>query len=158
MSDTDSIVSEVPQHFNNRGGFMDDESSNYTDIKQTLNKPLCVVRFDPVKGKNAKVEFFETSLFPNRIIKNAVTGIMQGNCRVGSSDEDLFFSVLLSSGECGKTPPCLFYDSPEQYERHFYTELNEKTKSAWRVKYHLEMDRRQSERNKSSKIETIVVK
>lgn len=158
MSDTDSIFSEELPHVNLRNGFIDDESSNYTDTKQTLNKPLCVLRFDPTKGKNVKVEFYETSLSPNRIIKNAVTGILQGNCRVGSSDEDLFFSVLLASGECGQTPPCLFYESPEQYEKHFYTELSEKTKSAWRLKYHIEMDRRQAERSKTQRTAAVIIR
>ncbi len=146
------------QHVNHRTGFVDDESSDYTDNKQTLNKPLCVVRFDPSKEKNVKIEFFETSLSPNRIIKNAVTGILQGNCRVGSSDEDLFFSVMLSSGECGQTPPCLFYDSPEQYEKHFHTEVSEQRKASWRLKYHREMERRQTEKNKTQRAAFVVVK
>jgi hypothetical protein len=134
-SDTDSVFSfEQQQHINVRSGFVDDDSSYSSDSKNA-KKPSYVVRYDTAKQKRIKVNYVETSLTPNRYIRNAVTGIVQAPFRVGSADEDLFFSVMLSTGECGQTPPCLFYDSPEQYERHMYTELSEATKVAWREKY-----------------------
>ena len=81
------------------------------------------------------MEFFETTLAANRYIKNAITGAIEAPFRVGTEDEDLFFSVFLSTGECGPTPPCLFYDSPEQYERHFYTKVSDELKARWRARY-----------------------
>jgi hypothetical protein len=141
MSDTHtddddaSVFSLENQHQNNRTGFMDDESTYYSDGKHTVNKPNTVIRFDPARNKRVKVEFFETTLAPNRYIKNAITGAIEAPFRVGTEDEDLFFSVFLSTGECGPTPPCLFYDSPEQYERHFYTTVSDELKVRWRTRY-----------------------
>ena len=139
MSDTDNdgetVFSFENQHQNNRTGFMDDESTYYSDGKHTVNKPNTVIRFDSERNKRVKVEFFETTLAPNRYIKNAITGAIEAPFRVGTEDEDLFFSVFLSTGECGPTPPCLFYDSPEQYERHFYTKVSDELKVRWRTRY-----------------------
>lgn len=138
MSDSDnndSVFSFEQEHQNVRSGFIDEDSSYYSDEKHTLNKPNMVVRIDPVKNKRVKVEFHETTLTPNRFIKNAVTGVIEAPFRVGSADEDLFFSVMLSTGECGQTPPCLFYDSPEQYERHFFTSVSDEAKLRWRTRY-----------------------
>ena len=114
---------------------MDDESTYYSDGKHTANKPNTVIRFDSERNKRVKVEFFETTLAANRYIKNAITGAIEAPFRVGTEDEDLFFSVFLSTGECGPTPPCLFYDSPEQYERHFYTKVSDELKARWRARY-----------------------
>jgi|LauGreDrversion4_2_1035121.scaffolds.fasta_scaffold625303_2 hypothetical protein len=160
MADSDndeSVFSFENEHQNIRTGFMDEESTYYSDEKRTLNKPNKVLRVDPVKNKPVKVEFFETILTPNRFIKNAVTGVIEAPFRVGSSDEDLFFSVMLSTGECGKTPPCLFYDSPEQYERHFYTTVSEETKLRWRNRYAQAVYNR-NKKNERSKEEVIEVK
>ena len=49
-------------------------------------------------------------------------------------DEDLFFKVMISTGEIPTGPLTLFYDSPEHYERHQYLELDEVTKKRWEVK------------------------
>jgi len=138
MSDTDneeSVFSFEHAHQNNRTGFIEDDSTYYSDDKNAMNKPNTVIRIDPVKNKRTKVTFFETSLTPNRFIKNAITGAIEAPFRVGTADEDLFFSVVLSTGECGQTPPCLFYDSPEQYERHFFTTVSDETKLRWRSRY-----------------------
>jgi hypothetical protein len=138
MSDSDndeSVFSFENQHQNIRTGFIDEDATDYSDDKHTLNKPLSIVRIDPVKNKRMKVEFYETVLTPNRFIKNALTGVIESPYRVGSADEDLFYSVMLSTGECGQTPPCLFYDSPEQYERHFYTTVPDEVKLRWRTRY-----------------------
>lgn len=138
MSDSDnneSVFSFEQAHQNVRTGFIDDESTYYSDDKHSLNKPNSVIRVDPVKNKRVKVEFYETALIPNRFIKNAVTGAIESPFRVGSADEDLFFSVMLTTGECGQTPPCLFYDSPEQYERHFFAAVSDEAKLRWRTRY-----------------------
>jgi hypothetical protein len=158
MSDSDnedSIFSFEPAHQNNRTGYIDDESTYYSDGKVTLNKPHSVIRIDPVKNKRTKIEFFETPLTPNRFIKNALTGAVESPFRVGSPDEDLFFSVILSTGECGQTPPCLFYDSPEQYERHFFTTVSDEAKIKWRTRYANAVYQRNkvAERNKDVSVE-----
>jgi hypothetical protein len=91
----------------------------------------CVVVYRQVNGRQAKVACYETHNSPNRFIRDAVTGAFMPY-RVGSKDEDLFFSILVATGENGKREPMLlFYDNPEQYERHFYTELPKQAKNAW---------------------------
>ena len=64
-------------------------------------------------------------------VKNAVTGIKY-DIMVGSRDEDLLFKVTDSSGLNGrKHPLLLYYDTPEQYERHRLVTVNPRTKKVW---------------------------
>jgi len=70
-------------------------------------------------------------------IKNAVTG-ERTRFTVGSSDEDLFFKVSEASGHnCRNVPLVLFYDSPEQYENHHFTSVDDKLKEAWNARHAL---------------------
>jgi hypothetical protein len=76
-------------------------------------------------------------------IRNAVTGEKQTGYKVGNYDEDLFFSVSISSGHQSLTklgrrdPITLFFDNPEQYERHMHVKLPVDTKLAWNHKYNV---------------------
>lgn len=71
-----------------------------------------------VYGKQFPVAYFHTSTNPGSTIRNAVTGIYESGYLVGSVNEDLFFKVAFT---LGASKHVLFYDSPEQYERHFGT-------------------------------------
>lgn len=109
-----------------------------------------------VKGiyKNYRVKAYITPNYPNSIIRNAITGtafkFQSGDyARVGSTDEDLFFSVLIATGEAGQTAALLFYDSPEQYERHMEDTLPSDGKTNWVSKYVVAKDR--LERSKKAK-------
>ena len=65
-----------------------------------------------------------------RII-NAVTGTKY-NIKVGSAEENIFFKVTDSSGINGRNEPLmLYYDSPEQYENHYFTNVSQDTKQQW---------------------------
>jgi hypothetical protein len=66
-------------------------------------------------------------------IRNAETGEYY-KYKVGTMDEDLFFKVMISTGEVPSGPLTLFYDSPEHYERHQYLELDNYTKKRWEEK------------------------
>lgn len=67
-------------------------------------------------------------------IRNAVTGD-DANVLVGSSNEDLFFKVSDSSGRYGRQHPLvLYYDSPEQFENHYLTTINQNIKNQWHKK------------------------
>jgi hypothetical protein len=81
--------------------------------------------------RTVKLELFgsgQTGTF----IRNAVTG-NPTNFRVGSKDESMFFKVNDVRGVNGsKNPIQLYYDSPEQYENHFFTELPNYIKEEWR--------------------------
>jgi hypothetical protein len=67
-------------------------------------------------------------------IRNAVTG-QYTPYLVGSKNEDLFFVVTDSTGLFGRKDPLfLYYDTPEQYENHQFTILNQKIKEKWNEK------------------------
>lgn len=87
-----------------------------------------------INGKNTKIIFFETNSTPNSIIRHAITGARCDPYRVGTANEDLFFSVILATGELGKNISILFYDNPEQYEMHFHIKLDNESKDLWRKK------------------------
>lgn len=158
--DDEDDASESDSHavyLNDRGDKYSDESSGYhlslSADPLSKNKKY-VRRMNPDTEKNVRVEFFPTSMAPNSAIKNAVSGAYQGTgnrlFRTGTKDEDLFFTVVIATGELGQTPPTLFYDNPEQYERHFFTKLSQETKEDWlykrdRAMLRLKLDRKTAE-------------
>lgn len=101
-----------------------------SEIKQ-LDKGFHKLKHCINKTENRKVniELYVSGSIGTRI-RNAVTGIRY-NYKVGSADEDLFFSVKISTGELASIDGSLFYDNPEQYERHFFTKLNPDMKARW---------------------------
>ena len=56
--------------------------------------------------------------------------------KVGSGDENLFFSVILATGECKSenNSSILFYTSPKKYMEHQSVELSPKQISNWEEK------------------------
>lgn len=72
-------------------------------------------------------------------IRNAETGEYY-KYKVGTMDEDLFFKVMISTGEISSGPLTLFYDSPEHYERHQYLELDGLSKGKWAAKRQARLD------------------
>lgn len=102
---------------------------NYEKHKISVNKTWKDGRF----YKDAVIELYGSSQTGSRI-RNAVTGQRYPHL-VGSSDEDLYFKVSDSTGREGRSYPLtLFYDSPEQYENHFFTTLEPHIKSLWQDK------------------------
>lgn len=83
--------------------------------------------------KRMPVELYTTRPTLDARIRNAATGFYEPDAFVGRVTEDAFFKVQICTGELGKDAPSnlLFYDSPEQYERHMFTELDVDTKRAW---------------------------
>jgi hypothetical protein len=62
-------------------------------------------------------------------ICNAATGIKYYGHLVGSLSEDLYFKVCIATGEGGgEDPLVLFYDSPEEYERHAFVSISDLSK------------------------------
>ena len=86
-----------------------------------------------VKGRRVPIEIFTTKLTPGSRIRNAVTGLYETNAYVGRIDEYAFFKVVLATGELGPDAysTVLFYDSPEQYERHLAAILPPEQKQKW---------------------------
>ena len=72
-------------------------------------------------------------------IRNAETGEYY-KYKVGTMDEDLFFKAMVATGEIPSGPLTLFYDCPEQYERHQYVDLDNSAKRRWEVKKQSRLD------------------
>jgi hypothetical protein len=88
--------------------------------------------YHKIKIKNGyqfvDVELYTTTPHPGVAIRDAVTGAKTPEHRVGSRNEDLYFKTNFSVGQ---EMYHLFYDSPEQFERHMHTSVDEKTKQKW---------------------------
>lgn len=68
-------------------------------------------------------------------IKNAVSGSRTG-ALVGSKEEGMYFKVMDCSGHNGRQEPLNFYyDTPEQYENHFFIHLKQCEKDDWYKRY-----------------------
>ena len=84
--------------------------------------------------KKVRVNIYGTGTTGTKI-RNAVTG-ERYDYKVGSKEQDLFYSVALCTGENGmKESLSLFYDSPEQYESHMMTTIDSDRKMAWRLNH-----------------------
>lgn len=159
-------VSDVdPDEFNNRFQEMGSEESTIvgsTNRKTRATNPKieddgynCVLRV--VDGKRVKVEFYETSPTPNMCIRDAISGYRLP-FRTGTSDEDLFYSVRFATGETKRRDASnLFYDNPEQYERHFHTTVSREIKDAWLNKVMLAKQLRNTQQE-PAKSRTILVR
>ena len=89
---------------------------------------------------------FSTTMLPGATIRNGVTGYLECDYagkpiyKVGTLNEDLFFKASISVNGITGEPRILFYDNPEQYERHFKTRLSIETKNRWQKKYHKRLE------------------
>ena len=137
--------------FNNENySYSDDSSINSmsSDAKKHLKvlhdmkllDPGFFTIFQKINNKRKRIELYRTSFSSNRKIRNAVTGIYE-NILVGKNESNLLFKVVLATGETGPNPEHLYFDSPEQYERHFKIEVSNTIKSEWQQKYNIEVDR-----------------
>jgi hypothetical protein len=93
-----------------------------------------------VGKKKNKIEYYVTNMSPGTSIRNAVTGIREYNLKVGiPRNEDQFFKIrYAATGITSKFgPESLYYDSPEQCERHLHLNIKSKTKNSWQNKYNL---------------------
>lgn len=99
--------------------------TGYHKITRKLNK----VWIDGKYYKNINFECYTSSDTGNKI-RNAVTGYRTAY-KVGSIDEDMFFKVKLLNNSVKKGSGHLFYDSPEQFEKHQYSILNQHVKEQW---------------------------
>jgi hypothetical protein len=84
--------------------------------------------------KRTKIEFY-TSCDVGSSIRDAETGQYYSS-KVGSADEDLFFKVGMSTGECKSKngSSTLFYKSPRHYISHMRSNLNDQIISNWEDK------------------------
>ena len=105
--------------------------------------------------KRTKIDIYTTSGFGNHI-RDAETGEYYPHL-VGTLDEDLYFSVILATGECNSRngSNTLFYLSPERYMQHQNKQLDEKTILRWKQKKECRMREKNIE-NKSTTLSDFV--
>ena len=107
-----------------------DNGFHGTNHHDTDKGRYCTSRI--IKGRRVPVEFYMSRHNVGSLIRDAVSGIKETNMRMGRIDEDAFFKVKLANGEFGQDcPGSLFYHSPEEYERHFYTTVSQPIKDKW---------------------------
>lgn len=91
-----------------------------------------IVNEDGIKME--KVELYSSPLLSNGYIRNAVSGIRMEH-KVGSKYEDLYFSLMdVDKGyhtPLNDLPRKLFYNNPEQCERHLHMTLPNSVKEKW---------------------------
>jgi hypothetical protein len=101
-------------------------NNNYEKYTIPFNK----IWIDGKFYKHITIKNFGSGGQGTRII-NAVTG-NKYNIKVGSAEENLFFKVTDSTGFNGRNEPLmLYYDSPEQYENHYFTNVSQDAKKQW---------------------------
>ena len=116
----------------------DDDVENILDKSKKMDKGYNVVYRKVQKKdgrwKNKKIDMYTSSGAGTRI-RDAETGEYFPNY-VGSKDEDLFFKVALSTGECRSLngSNTLFYVSPQHYMNHLNCEVSPERIAIWEEK------------------------
>lgn len=87
-----------------------------------------------LKNNNVNVEVYSSGGLGTNI-RNAISGEYYYGHKVGSVKEDLFYKTSVSTSETGNEGVVLFFENPEQYERHFYTQVDAADKERWYNKY-----------------------
>lgn len=124
----------------------DDGSVNSSTIHKKMNdvlKKQSDLDYNKLKlvsnNEVSKVELYDTGCVRGAVIRLATSGIRTRH-RVGSMDEELYFKVTYT-GIRHKTAKnenqalFLYYETPEQWERHFKTTCSTNIKTAWNKKY-----------------------
>ena len=148
------------EYFSEFDNVVDDEFDINEEKRyiKSLDRGYCQI-IRPMENKYGRIKLTKIDVYTSGVIgsniRNAVTGEYYDSL-VGSKDEDLFFKVKLSTGECNSKngSNTLFYNSPEEFEKYDnMVELDESVKELWRLKKNLRMNERKY--NKKS-VSTIV--
>lgn len=140
----EDTFSEEPEIDNYYADFATDTNSINTEVLREqkllndykkLDKGYNLIK-KKISGKFVKIEFYDTNYTMGTVIRNAVTGAYQKGCLMGTLNENLFFKVAHVSAESkNKESKILFFDSPEQWERHFVCTCPTEIKEKWKDKY-----------------------
>jgi hypothetical protein len=110
-------------------------SSRYTLQKKNDNGHH-IIDGGKKNDKKQTHEFYETFIYTRTTIRNAITGEKYNGFYTGTLDENLFFKVIDATAPVkNKEPYILFYETPEQYERHTNQIVSKETKEKWNTKY-----------------------
>lgn len=108
---------------------------DYMDAYKLNDKSYHKVKRTATIGLNEKVGVYSTTLTPGSLIRDAITGGMTQYHRIGSVYADLYFKVVYATGEFGSETKAMYFDCPEQYERHLNTTVSQPTKKMWTNKF-----------------------
>ncbi len=142
----------------------DDETSSLSSSyrryangeNKTINYGHHIVKRERKGYKTFKISFYETSMIPGNMIRDAVSGRLYSEYRVGTPAENLFYTVSYAVGDTGSRNPCmLFFDSPSDYESLFRVTLSDADIQKWKAKMMSEKTRREELENAKN---TTVVK
>ena len=117
-----------------------DDDTMFSEVKSKRKRMDAYLNSDPshkiIGKKQDRLEYYASCNILGMPIRNAVTGIREYNMPIGSiSIEAQFFKVCYAANYSTNTPDTLYYDSPEQFERHMRCNVNSKTKHAWKRNY-----------------------
>ena len=82
--------------------------------------------------KNKKIVVYNSGDLGSKI-RDAITGKYTKDY-VGGANEDLYFTMILATGELAKKHIVLYFDSPEQCERHLNQIIDQRIKEKWNNK------------------------
>lgn len=145
----ESITMDIDEYSLNtsNGGSIDSnikkQKKMIQDIKKLDKGYHCVKRNVNVNDTivKMKIEYYHTNYTPGTKIRNAITG-ERHNYLVGSRDEDLFFKAVIANGEDKSYPLILFYDGPNEFQKHQHCILSDDIIEKWRSKNDAERYRR----------------
>lgn len=142
--DVDSYDEELEiQYYNNKFRSIEDDESTLDSNKKKHRKMIDEAKKADkgynkitrvVNNKKQNIEVYSTNNTPGTYIRNAVTGCRFREYKVGSLHEHLFFKVSMVTGEMNKYSSTLFFDNPEQYERHMKIDAPQELKEKWEQK------------------------
>ena len=101
---------------------------NYLPLQTTqLKKRDQNYHFIHNENKKRKIEFYSTSEY-STCIRDAMTGRYYKDMKLGTKAECMFFKIKIFEGPRGFT---LFYNSPEEFEKHQHKIISQKIKDKW---------------------------
>jgi hypothetical protein len=105
-----------------------------------------------VSNRNKKfktIKIYDSTCVVGATIRSAKSGNRLFGHKVGSCDEDLYFKVVETTHPPNDkglhVPYFLYYESPEQWEKHFSTKCADSIKDLWREKYNRAIIRRMNQ-------------
>jgi len=128
-------------NYDNNFDMYDDKKEQdklFADVK-SLDKGYNVI-YRNMSGRNGKMKRTKVGIYTSGSIhshiRDAETGVYYTS-RVGTHDEDLYFKVVLATGECKSKngSKTLFYLSPRHYMAHLNCEVDDNTITQWQIKH-----------------------
>jgi hypothetical protein len=127
-----------------------------TEDAKTLDKGYAVAKL-VIGNLPAKIPYYHTSYHPGSTIRNAVTGIYQTPHSVGKPNQDLYFKVIFPVPSPSDAHQ-LFYDSPDQYEKHFHCQVSDAVRKKWNDRVEIARAREQELYNKEAEKRDVVIR